>query len=331
MENVQVQYRGAGGASKIIRNLDLALEKHQTLGIVGESGSGKTTLIRAVLGLLPPGGVITGGRILFQGQDLLKLSREERRRIRGRRIGMIFQEPGAALNPVRKIGAQFSDALCAHFPMPKQEARQRALDMLAKMLLPDPEKIFTSYSFQLSGGMKQRVTIALALALEPELLLADEPTSALDVTVQAQMIKEMQRLQQELKTSIILVSHNMGVVAQMADRIGVMYGGELVEWGPKERVINHPGHPYTKALLSSIPRLDQKERLLPSISGQPPRFGEMPRGCTFSPRCPEAVSICAPQSPGRFVDGWGHMVCCTKIKKGMGWTSYPTSKEAAGI
>lgn len=331
IENLQVGYRGARGFGTILRNFDLSLKRHQTLGIVGESGSGKTTLIRSVLGLLPPGGVIAGGRILFQGRDLLKMSKEERRKIRGRRIGMIFQEPGAALNPVRKIGVQFTDALCAHFPISKQEARQRALDMFIKMVLPDPEKIFASYSFQLSGGMKQRATIAMALALEPEILLADEPTSALDVTVQAQMMKEMQRLQKELKTSIILVSHNMGVVAHMADRIGVMYGGELVELGPKERVICQPCHPYTKALLAAIPCLNQNERLLPSIGGQPPGYEALPRGCSFFPRCPETADGCKEQSPGRFGDPLGHMVRCTKMKNGMGWRQYPESKEAAGI
>ncbi|MDQ7093797.1 ABC transporter ATP-binding protein [Desulfosporosinus sp. PR] len=252
LNNVSIAY---GGQGPVVRKVNLAVKPKEIIGIVGESGSGKSTLIRAVLGLLPLGGMVTGGKIIFKGRNLLEYSRKEWRALRGNKIAMIFQDPGGSLNPVRKIGSQFIESIQCHLDSSKAEAYEKAIDMLGKMRLPDAARVMNSYTFQLSGGMKQRVAIAMAMTMEPELILADEPTSALDVTIQAQVVREMMELRNRFKTSIIIVTHNIGVAAYMADNIGVMRRGELVEWGTKSQVINHPQHEYTANLISAIPEL----------------------------------------------------------------------------
>ena len=268
VNNLSIQYDSITGPIKVIRDLSFSLNEKEVLGIVGESGSGKTTLVLSLLGMLPPGGKVIDGDINFKDKSIFSLSKTERRSYRGKSIAMIFQEPGSTLNPVRRIGTQFIETLCCHFPITKTQARERAIDMLSKMSLPNPDRVINYFPFQLSGGMKQRVTIAMAMALEPDILIADEPTSALDVTVQAQIIAEMQKLSDKFSTSIILITHNMGVVAHMADRIGVMYAGQMVELGAKHEIINQPRHPYTRALLSSVPVINPpRNKKLFSIKG----------------------------------------------------------------
>lgn len=323
IKKLTVAYQNYKSSVDILKDFSLSLEKNQVLGIVGESGSGKTTLVRSLLGLLPAGGEIKRGKILFKGTDLLKLGQEEQRTLRGRQISMIFQDPSAALNPIRRIGTQFTETLCCHLGISKNIARILALEMLAKMCLPDPAKILSYYPFQLSGGMKQRVTIAMAMALNPEILIADEPTSALDVTVQAQIIKEMEKLRQNFATSIILITHNIGLVAYLADKIGVMYGGRLVEWGTKEQVLNQPGHPYTKALLEASPQLADSRKLLKAIKGLPPSFLDLPRGCPFALRCEAAYDFCLDENPENYQLTKGHLVACYQAD----YASYQDSRS----
>lgn len=252
INNLSINY---GEQRLVVKNVNLSVNSKEIIGIVGESGSGKSTLIRAVLGLLPIGGKVSAGEIIFKGRNLLEYSKKEWRKLRGNRIAMIFQDAGASLNPTRKIGNQFVESIQCHFESSNAEAYAKGVDMLGKMRLPDPARVMNSYTFQLSGGMKQRVAIAMAMAMEPELLLADEPTSALDVTIQAQVVRQMMDLRNQSKTSIIMVTHNMGVASYMSDKIGVMRQGEFVEWGTRAQVINNPQHEYTAKLLSAIPEL----------------------------------------------------------------------------
>lgn len=252
LNNVSIDY---GGQRPIVKNITMSVNFKEIIGIVGESGSGKSTLIRAVLGLLPIGGRVSVGEIIFKGRNLLEYSKKEWRELRGNRIAMIFQDAGASLNPTRKIGNQFIESIQSHFASSKADAYDKAIDMLGKMCLPDAASIMNSYTFQLSGGMKQRVAIAMAMTMEPELLLADEPTSALDVTIQAQVVRQMIDLRNQFNTSIMIVTHNMGVASYMADKIGVMQQGEFVEWGTRAQVINNPQNEYTANLLSAIPEL----------------------------------------------------------------------------
>lgn len=255
VKNLCISYQG----KEAVKNVSFAVPENKIVAIVGESGSGKSTIIKAAINLLPSGGKITGGSILFDGKDLTKMSGEQMRKIRGKEIAMIFQDAGAYLNPRMKIGPQYQETIMTHQSIGKQEAKALAETMLLKLKLADPERIMKSYPFQLSGGMKQRVAIAMAMSMEPKLLLADEPTSALDVTVQAQVVQEMISLRDELGTSIIIVTHNMGVAFRMADYIAVMYNGELMEFGTRDQVIESPKSDYTKMLLSVVPELKEAD------------------------------------------------------------------------
>jgi peptide/nickel transport system ATP-binding protein len=252
VKHVSIEY---GGGKPVVKDVNLAVRRREIIGIVGESGSGKSTLLRAVLGLLPPGGQISAGEIIFKGQNLLRCSREEWREIRGNRIALVFQDAGKSLNPIRKIGSQLIESIRSHFKISKTDAYDKALDMLEKMRLPDGPRIMNSYSFQLSGGMKQRVAIAIAMTLEPELLLSDEPTSSLDATIQTQVVRELMELRNHFDTSIILVTHNIGIASYISDQICVMRRGEFVERGAKTQVIHNPRHEYTAGLLSAVPEL----------------------------------------------------------------------------
>ncbi|MEW6622999.1 MAG: ABC transporter ATP-binding protein [Bacillota bacterium] len=315
VNNLSIQYDNINGPIKVIRNLNFSLSEKEVLGIVGESGSGKTTLVLSLMDMLPPGGQVVDGDIIYRDRSIFNLSKAEKRSYRGKSIAMIFQEPVSTLNPVRRIGSQFIETLCCHFSISKTEARERAIDMLSKMNLPNPDRVINYFPFQLSGGMKQRVTIAMAMALEPDILIADEPTSALDVTVQAQIIAEMQKLLDKFSTSIVLITHNMGVVAHMAHRIGVMYAGQMVELGDKHEIINKPRHPYTRALLSSVPVLNPpRNKKLFSIKGQPPEFLNLPTGCTFAPRCSLADRNCNTKPPQLVEVSAGHTVLCRKVE-----------------
>ncbi len=287
IQNLSVRYPDAQAA--VLRDVDLTLNVGEITCVIGESGSGKSTLLNSVLQL--PGRVeITEGQVLFRGNDLRQWTARQMRSIRGSEIGVVFQEPGASLDPIRKIHKQFYDALRAHDRfITKLEARQKAAALLQSMEFKEPERILECCPAQLSGGMNQRVAIAVAMALEPAILLADEPTSALDVTVQAQVIEELLRLRDQYGTCILLITHNMGVAARLADQVAVMYGGRIVECGSRDDVLHQPTHPYTRALLAAVPRLDGK--LPQAITGRKPEcFPE--QGCTFASRCPYAQESC---------------------------------------
>ena len=287
VKQLDVSYNG----TQILKDLTVDLNSGEILGIVGESGSGKSRLIKAIIGLLGDNGQIDHGHMEFDGIDLIRIKGEELRKLRGTRLGMVFQHPGMSFNPIRKIGTQFFEALKAHEKFEKEEARERILEILRQLRLEDGERVLNSYPFELSGGMNQRVAIALAMLLNPELLLADEPTSALDVTVQAQVVRQMMDLRDKFGTTIIIVTHNMGVVSYMVDKVAVMYAGHLVEYGPKVEVMKHPQHPYTKALIAAIPQIEGGE--MTGIPGKPPVFGEKYLGCPFAPRCPSACPECS--------------------------------------
>lgn len=255
VKDLSIAYQG----KEAVKKVSLAVPENKIVAIVGESGSGKSTIVKAAINLLPSGEKIIGGNIIFDGKDVNKMPDEQLRKIRGKEIAMIYQDAGAYLNPRMKIGKQYLETIMVHQAISKSEAKALAENMLLKMKLADPERIMNSYPFQLSGGMKQRVAIAMAISMEPKLLLADEPTSALDVTVQAQVVQEMMQLRDELGTSILIVTHNMGVASRMADYIAVMYNGELMEFGTRDQVINAPKSDYTKRLLSVVPELKEAD------------------------------------------------------------------------
>ena len=275
---------------EILKNISFQIKKGEILGIVGESGCGKSTLIRALIQMMNKSEKITNGEILFNEKNLLLLDNKQIRKLRGNNLGVIFQNPGATLNPIRKIGKQFVQTMQSHMDISKNEALEKASNMLEKVNLKDSKCILNSYPFELSGGMKQRVTIALAMILEPEILIADEPTSALDVTVQAQVVKEMISLRDNFDTSIIIVTHSMSVISQMVDKIAVMYSGNIVEYGDKEDILRNPKHPYTKALIDAVPKMDGT--MPKGIKGNPPLFTENITGCSFAPRCEKCNEVC---------------------------------------
>ena len=275
---------------EILKNISFQIKKGEILGIVGESGCGKSTLIRALIQMMNKSEKITNGEILFNEKNLLLLDNKQIRKLRGNNLGVIFQNPGATLNPIRKIGKQFVQTMQSHMDISKNEALEKASNMLEKVNLKDSKCILNSYPFELSGGMKQRVTIALAMILEPEILIADEPTSALDVTVQAQVVKEMISLRDNFDTSIIIVTHSMSVISQMVDKIAVMYSGNIVEYGDKEDILRNPKHPYTNALIDAVPKLDGT--MPKGIKGNPPLFTENISGCSFAPRCELCSEAC---------------------------------------
>lgn len=289
VKQLDVSYNG----TPILKNLTLDLYPGEILGIVGESGSGKSTLLKATMGILGDNGHVDHGHLIFEDTDLLRISKEEMRKLRTKKLGMVFQHPGMSFNPIRKIGVQFYESMknAQGKAFKKDEATARILDMFNRLNLRDGERILNSYPFELSGGMNQRVGIALAMVMNPDLLLADEPTSALDVTVQAQCVKEMMDLRDNLGTTIIIVTHNMGVVSYMADKIAVMYAGNLVEYGRKETVMRNPRHPYTQALVKAIPSIGGGK--MEGIPGTPPVFGQEIVGCPFAPRCPVARKECS--------------------------------------
>ena len=281
------------GVIRAVQNVTFALEPGKVLAIVGESGCGKSTLGLALLRLLPFPGKVTAGSVEFDGRDLLALDEDELRKVRGRRISMIFQDPVSGLNPVLPIGKQVEEILTSHMDIPKKERKQRTIEVLRHVGLADPERIANSYPFHLSGGMCQRVMIAMATALNPSVIIADEPTSALDVTVQAQILNELDQLRYQRGTAIILITHDLGVVAQMADEVAVMYAGRFIEVGEVRQIFKEPRHPYTWALLNTLPRLDRGgDHQLHSIPGAPPSMMNLGEECAFLPRCTKAMNRC---------------------------------------
>jgi peptide/nickel transport system ATP-binding protein len=298
VEDLHTRFDTSKGAVRAVDGLTLRVDRGETVGVVGESGCGKTTLALSVLGLVPEPGRVVGGRISFDGRDLLTINHEDLRRLRGGHLAMTFQDPTAALNPLTRVGAQIKEAMTAHDRFSAIEAAERVVQMLREVRMPDAERRARSYPHQLSGGMRQRAALAMALANEPELLLADEPTSALDTATQAEIVRLLAARNRERGTAIVLVSHDLAVVAQLCRRVVVMYAGRIVEEGPTEVVLARPQHPYTWSLLRSVPRVDaQRSSRLASVSGEPPDLIQLPDGCTFHPRCPFAEERCRRDEP----------------------------------
>ena len=297
------------GARRAVDEVSLSIDPGRTHCLVGESGCGKSITALSIARLLPtPPAAHPSGEILLEGRDVLRMGPRELQQVRGRRVGYVFQEPGAALNPVMRIGTQIRESLALHRPGSDTDAE--AVRLLKMVGIPDPETRLKAYPHQLSGGMQQRVVIALGLAPQPRLLVADEPTTALDVTVQAQIIERLRDLQRELGMALLLITHNLGLVGDIADRVGVMYAGQLVEEGPAAGVLRHPRHPYTRALLRCVPELGHPARRLVGLPGNVPGPGDWPQGCRFAPRCPVVRTACSSASPGWSTVGEGHRVRC---------------------
>lgn len=293
VNNLQVSFKTYGGEVEAVRGVNFDLYKGETLAIVGESGCGKSVTSNAIMGLIPePSGMIKNGSILFKGKELTKLSKSELRKIQGIDVSMIFQDPMTALNPTLTIGEQLTEGLRTHKKVGKQEARLKAIEMLNLVGIPNPSERLKQYPHQFSGGMRQRIVIAIALICDPELLIADEPTTALDVTIQAQILELFEEIQRKTDISIILITHDLGVVAKIADRIAVMYAGKIVEIGDKREIFYTPQHPYTQGLLNSVPRLDLMDEELQPIDGTPPDLFSPPTGCPFTARCKFAMEVC---------------------------------------
>lgn len=299
IKNVSVHLYTQHGVVQAVSDVDLSLGNKETLAIVGESGSGKSILCKSVMHLLPKTGRIESGEVLLEGKDIAKYSDRQMRKINGQEIAMIFQDPMTSLNPTMTVGKQIIEILKEHTKLSRDEMQQRALELLNLVGISDPEKRLKQYPHQFSGGMRQRVVIAIALACNPKILIADEPTTALDVTIQAQILDLMKDLQNRLDTSIVLITHNMGVVANIAQKVAVMYGGRLVETGLVDEIFYESANPYTQGLLDSIPNVSRDEEKLKTIPGTPPDLTEPPKGCPFAPRCPKAMKVCLEYEPPR--------------------------------
>lgn len=313
--DLSVEYRTENATVKAVNGVTFEIEEGQALGLVGETGAGKTTTALSILRLVPdPPGVITSGSIKFNGVDILEMDEKQVRKIRGNDISMIFQDPMTALNPVLRVGDQISEVVFQHQNCSKAEAKNRTLEMLQKVGI-EPER-YSDYPHQFSGGMKQRILIAIALACNPKLLLADEPTTALDVTIQAQVLKLIRELQAEFNTSMLLITHDLGIVAQTCEKVAIMYAGEVVEFGSAEDIFDHTAHPYTIGLFNSIPSLEVETERLKPIHGLVPDPSNLPSGCYFHPRCEVACEECAKLRPETIEVSPGHFVKCHRCKKG---------------
>ncbi|AIQ42494.1 ABC transporter ATP-binding protein [Paenibacillus sp. FSL R7-0297] len=315
VRGLQTYFQTEGGLLPSVDGVSFSVDRGETLAIVGESGSGKSVTSMSIMGLVASPGRIVGGEISFEGRDLLKLSRSEMRRLRGNDISIIFQEPMTSLNPVFTIGNQISEVLRKHQGLGKQAAAQKSIEMLEKVGISNGRKIARSFPHQLSGGMRQRVMIAIALACRPKLLIADEPTTALDVTIQAQILDLIETLSIEENTGVILITHDLGVVAEMADKVAVMYAGEIVEEASVFELFEHPKHPYTIGLLGSLPKINEQRERLDSIPGSVPNMLSMPSGCPFHPRCTYADERCRQIKPRLEEKAAGHRVSCLKAEE----------------
>ncbi|MED3852986.1 ABC transporter ATP-binding protein [Priestia megaterium] len=311
IKNLNVQFSTYGGRVQAVRGVSFDLHKGETLAIVGESGCGKSVTSQSIMRLIPtPPGRITSGSILFKGQDLTKLSEKKMRDIRGADISMIFQDPMTALNPTLRVGEQIAENIMQHENISKEKAKEKAFEMLELVGIPNPKERLKQYPHEFSGGMRQRIVIAMALVCNPEVLIADEPTTALDVTIQAQILELFKDIQQKTDVSIVLITHDLGVVAQVADRVAVMYAGKIVEIGTRRDIFYTPQHPYTKGLLRSVPRLDLYESELVPIAGSPPDLFAPPSGCSFAPRCPYVMEVCDRMYPASTKLKESHQVHC---------------------
>ncbi len=312
VQGLKTVFKTRGGEVHAVNDVSFNLKAGELLGVVGESGSGKSVTMMSLLGLLPmPPAEIRAGRVMFDGQDLLKVSAEELRKVRGGKIGFIFQDPMTSLNPVFSVGYQIAEPLRKHMGMSKKEAAARSQELLELVGIPDAERRLDDYPHQFSGGMRQRVMIAIALACDPQVLIADEPTTALDVTIQAQILELMQELREKLGMAVIWITHDLGVIAGIADRVMVMYGGQVVEHAPVQELFSNPQHPYTAALLKTIPSISGKRAArLTVIEGQPPLVVGAPTSCPFRERCAKAMPVCAVKVPTRYEIGAGHDTAC---------------------
>jgi len=309
VKNLRVEFPTRRGTLLALDDISFDIAPGEVLGVVGESGAGKSLTGAAIIGLLEPPGRIASGEIRLAGQRIDNLAYEQMRAIRGRRIGAIFQDPLTSLNPLYTIGRQLTETILTHLPVSAEEARQRAIRLLQETGIPAAEERLEQYPHQFSGGMRQRVVISLALAAEPELIVADEPTTALDVSIQAQIISLLKRLCKEHGAAVMLVTHDMGVIAETCDRVAVMYAGRICEIGPVHEVIHHPAHPYTIGLMGSIPAMDDTRERLLQIDGAMPRLNAIPKGCAFNPRCPQVLARCRSERPELSDAGRTHAAC----------------------
>jgi len=311
IKDLRVSFFTPGGEVKAVRGVSWSLDEGEAIGIVGESGSGKTVSVYSIMRLLQSPGKIIGGSIKFDGQEITALSEKEMREIRGNRIAMIFQDPMTSLNPVFTVGNQIREPLKLHLKMDSASANVRAIELLRTVGIPNPKRRVKQYPFEFSGGMRQRAMISMALACEPKLLIADEPTTALDVTIQAQILEIMKELKQRRSMSIILITHDLGIVSDICDKIIIMYGGEIVEYGPIESLFEAPSHQYTLGLIGSLPKIDVTEKeVLTPIEGTPVDLMHPPAGCPFAPRCSETMKICLTEKPPYYEIGEGHYSAC---------------------
>ena len=317
IKNLQTQFLTSAGVVRAVDGVSYDVDEGETVALVGESGCGKSVSALSIMRLVAePAGRIVAGEILFKGRDLLKLSEEEMRSVRGREITMIFQEPMTSLNPVLTIGRQLTEGLEIHLGMAPEAARARAVELLGLVGIPDPQRRLTQYPHQFSGGMRQRMMVAMALACNPQLILADEPTTALDVTIQAQILELLQDLSRRLGVAMLIITHNLGVVARYADRVNVMYAGRVIERGTAAEIYANPRHPYTRGLLRSVPRLDEPMRAkLDPIEGQPPDLTKLPPGCAFAPRCAFRVDRCSEVPPLTAIGAPGHLSACWEAER----------------
>lgn len=311
IENLSVTLKTRGGDLKPVDGVSLDIPQGRIVGLVGESGCGKSMTAKSIMGLLPPGGKVSGGRILLDGEEISTYTPKQMRAINGDRISMVFQEPMTSLNPVVRVGKQIEESLILHKDLPSKERKEAVLDIMRKVGIPEVEKRYYSYPFELSGGLRQRVVIAMAMICNPELLIADEPTTALDVTIEAQILKLMENLRSSFQASILLITHNLGVVARTCDTVNVMYMGQIVESCDKVSLFEKPMHPYTMGLLRSLPRIDSRERLT-NIKGMVPTLDKVPEGCRFANRCPYAEDACRKQEPCLEEAEAGHFVRCRR-------------------
>jgi peptide/nickel transport system ATP-binding protein len=315
IQQLKTYFYTENGIVPSVDDVSFQLQKGETVAIVGESGCGKSVTSLSVMGLVSAPGKIVGGKILFEGKDLTKVSNREMRKIRGNEIAMIFQEPLTSLNPVFTVGSQVAEAIILHQNASKEEAKLKTIELLKKVGIPRAEKVYSSYPHSLSGGMRQRVMIAMALSCNPKLLIADEPTTALDVTIQAQILHLMKELSRDNETAILLITHDLGVVAEMVDRVIVMYAGQVVEQTDVFTLFREPKHPYTQGLLKSTPKIHELKDELESIEGAVPTPAEMPKGCKFHPRCPFAMEQCVTDEPNLSEVEAGHQVRCWLYKE----------------
>jgi oligopeptide/dipeptide ABC transporter ATP-binding protein len=324
LRNLSTHYVSQQGTRVVpaVDDVTLSIRAGETLGIVGESGSGKSTLALSILRVLPTAAQIVSGQMLFEGEDLVTKSDSAMRRIRGKRIAMILQDPMASLNPLFSIGNQVAEPIRVHEGAGRRPAWQRAIALLKAVRIPSPETRVTQFPHEMSGGMRQRIVGAIGISCEPRLLIADEPTTSLDLTIQAQYLALLREIQQEHGLALIFITHNLGIVAKMCDQLAVMYAGRLVEYGPVEQVFDNPVHPYTKALLNSIPRMDGMRRRLVAIEGQPPDMARLPPGCAFAERCPMAFDRCRIEAPPSVALDDAHTARC--------WLAVPEALETVG-